>query len=480
MKKKRRILFLTTEIAPFNAESPLSEMSLHLTRIYRSLGHDIRVIMPKYNFIRERKHNLREVIRLREIPVPIAGKLTWMSVKSGFVPDTKVQVYFLEHEKYFLRDGILHDPATGKFFPDNDERFIGYCRAAVEMLRILSWQPQVIHCTDWTCALTGYYLRTMYNDNPFFHTAKIVLSLTDYENSGAFPHSAVFKAGFNPEEFKSGSDLELKGEFNFLKLGISKSDKVIINGDHSLERYSDPFKSWLKDYVQEHPSKFVRLHLGVDHHIWNPDKDDKLPVNYSYHDFSGKKDNKIKLIEKYGLKVDPEAPLFACAWDNCGFEELKSLVALVKTLNGALIVMNKRASEEQFDAFLSTSPENLGAVKLITGITLKQLMAGADCIIFAETKAFDTLHLKALKYGAIPIVPKTGFFADDLEDDATKGYAFFYEAGNYRSMMPAVNKSLETYKVSKGWSNLVKRALKYDSSWNRFARSVTEVYDSID
>ena len=477
MKKKRRILYLTTEIAPFNPESPLAEMSRHLPRVYRTMGHDIRVVMPKYNFIRDRNYNLREVIRLREIPVPLAGKLIWVSVKSGFIPDTRVQVYFLEDEKYFSRNGVFNDPDTGEPYEDNDERFIVFVRATVVMLKILSWQPQIIHCSDWTGGRLSYYLRKLYHEDPFYQSSKVVLTLAHYDETGSFPPTVAFKAGINPDEFTSGCDPELEGKFSFLKAGIINADRVVVNGPVSVSEFPEPFGAWFDEYSREHPEIINRINFGIDNHIWNPDKDDKIFAHFSHRDLSGKMVNKSKLAEKYSLKVAENAPLVGCIWNGGDFSPLKKAVKLVKESGGALVIADKSASDDDISAFQETAPGHIGAVKLLTGLTLKQLLAGLDILILSPDKHKELLHLKAMKYGAVPVVPRIGFFGDDVLEDPKQGLGFVYDDNQEKPLSDALARALELFKDDKSWSALTKRVMKNDPNWNKIAKAYLEVYD---
>jgi len=479
MKKKLRILYISTEISPFNAESPLSEVSFHFTRYCRAQGHDIRVVMPRYSFIRDRKYNLREVIRLREIPVPLGGRLLQVAVKSGFIPDTKVQVYFLEHEKYLSREGVTINPETGKLYSDSDERFIVFSRAVVEMLKILSWQPQIIHAPDWTAALTAYYLNSMYAGEHFYADSKVVLAIADYENSGSFPRPAVFKAGIDPDTFLPGSDIELNGNFNFLKAGVLFSKKVVINGDSSLEEFAEPFKSWFKDYIKTRAEDVHRIPFGIDNKIWSPDKDEKLTAVYSHKDTAAKIENKEMLLEKYSLKAKPQSALIGCVWEGGDYSFLREIVKFLEAEDLSLVIADKTAAEDLLTKFSETAPGRIGAVKLLTSLTLKQLVAGSDFLILAPGKYRDLLHYKAAKYGSLPITPCCGFFADDIGEIDDKLPGFFYDQKDAHSLVKTMSHALSIYKEEKAWSKMQKKAMKFDSGWNKVARAYLDVYNEI-
>jgi len=479
MKKKLRILYISTEISPFNAESPLSELSFHFTRYCRAQGHDIRVVMPRYSFIRDRKYNLREVIRLREIPVILGGRLQLVAVKSGFIPDTKVQVYFLEHEKYLSRDGVTVDPETGKLYADSDERFIVFSRAVVEMLKILSWQPQIIHAPDWTAALTAYYLNAVYGGESFYSDSKMILSLSDYENCGNFPRKSVFKAGIDPDTFQPGIDIELGGEFNYLKAGALYANKIIINGDSSIQEFSEPFRTWFKEYIKSRGSDVLRIPFGIDIKVWSPDKDEKLTAGYSYKDTSAKVENKKMLLEKYSLQAPPESALIGCVWDGGDYTFLQELVKFVEAENLSLVIADKSAAEDRLTKFAETSPGRIGAVKLLTSLTLKQLVSGSDFMVLSPGKYKDLLHFKAARYGSLPLVPCCGFFADDIGEDDEKLPGFFFDRNKPESLVKSLVEALRIYKDEKAWSKLQKKAMKFDSGWNKVARSYLDIYNEL-
>jgi len=479
MKKKRRILFLTTEVSPFNPESPLAEMSRHLPRVLRSMGHDIRVVMPKYSFVKDRNYNLREVIRLKEIPVPISGSLEWVSAKSGFIPDTRVQVYFLENEKYFARPGVINNPETGKPFEDNDERFIALARSAIIMLKSLAWEPEIIHCVDYTCGMVPYYIKKIYNDDPFYKSTKVILSLVNYSDIGSYSPSVAFKAGVNPNDFKSGFDAELNGEFCFLKAGMMNADKILYNGENSLDVLPDNFKKWMQGFRNKNKKLFCEQKFGLDQQIWNPDKDEKISANYSHRDLTGKSENRDKLNDKYSLKPKDNTPLVGCIWEGGDFKPLKKIVEKLKEIGGTFVISDKTADEKSLADFRNIAPKNIGIVKLLTGLTVKQLMAGSDMMILGEDKYSELLHLKAMKFGAVPIVPKKGYFGDDVVEEGDEGIGFVYGADEKDGLNKAFQRALNRFKDEKDWTALTKRAMKYDPNWNKISRSYNDVYDEI-
>ena len=161
MLKPLNVLFVSSEVDPFAKTGGLADVSGALPQTLKELGVEVRIMMPKYGAIDEGKFRLHEVIRLRDIKIPIGDRVEKGGIRSSFIVGqrAKVQVYFYTHDGFFgSRSGLYVDPATKKDYPDNDERFIFYCRGILETLKRLGWQPDIIHCNDWQTGLIPVYL----------------------------------------------------------------------------------------------------------------------------------------------------------------------------------------------------------------------------------------------------------------------------------------------------------------------------------
>jgi starch synthase len=188
MSRPLNILFVTSEVYPFAKTGGLADVSGALPKAIKDLGHEIRIMMPRYRFIGERKFRLHDIIRLHEIPIPVGNTIELGNVKSSFINNLKekVQVYFLDNANYYGRDGIYQSPTTKKDYKDNDERFIFFCRGVIETLKRLGWQPDIIHCNDWQSGLIPAYLKTMCMADPFFKSMKTVFTIHNMGYQGAF------------------------------------------------------------------------------------------------------------------------------------------------------------------------------------------------------------------------------------------------------------------------------------------------------
>ncbi|WP_454804199.1 glycogen/starch synthase [Mucilaginibacter phyllosphaerae] len=176
---KSKLLFITHEMSPFLELTKIAEITRQLPQAMQEKGFEIRILMPRFGNINERRNRLHEVIRLSGMNIIINDNDNPLIIKVASIPAARMQVYFLDNEEYFQRKHVFNDK-DGKFYADNDERTIFFCKGALETVKKLGWAPDVIHCHGWMSALVPAYLKTTYKDDPTFKNSKVVYSI--YEN----------------------------------------------------------------------------------------------------------------------------------------------------------------------------------------------------------------------------------------------------------------------------------------------------------
>ncbi|MCH2214742.1 MAG: glycogen/starch synthase [Flavobacteriales bacterium] len=203
--KKTRVLYVSQEITPFLPKNELSEVARNLPQGIHEKGKEIRVFMPKYGSINERRHQLHEVIRLSGMNLVVNDTDHPLIIKVASIPTARMQVYFIDNEDYFQRKAVLTDK-EGEFFKDNDERSIFFCRGVLETVKKLGWAPDVIHCHGWFTSLMPLYLKKFYNDDPHFADAKVVFSAYSRDFDGTLDERVAEKLKFDGFE-----DADLEG-----------------------------------------------------------------------------------------------------------------------------------------------------------------------------------------------------------------------------------------------------------------------------
>jgi starch synthase len=196
MEKKKKILFVSSEMAPFIEDSPVGAIARFLPQAIQEKNHEIRILVPRFGVINERRNRLHEVVRLSGINITIDDNDNPLIIKVASIPQTKMQVYFLDNEDYFHRKAIYNDD-DGSFFEDNDERTIFFCKGVLETVKKLGWAPDIIHCQGWMTSLIPIYLKTLYKDEPVFRHSKVVYSVFDKEFDHCLGKDFARKASLN-------------------------------------------------------------------------------------------------------------------------------------------------------------------------------------------------------------------------------------------------------------------------------------------
>lgn len=175
---KKRILYVSQHLVPFLPETPMSSISRHLPQGASDKDREIRVFMPRFGKINERRHQLHEVIRLSGMNLNIDDVDHPLIIKVASIPTARMQVYFIDNDDLFKRKAILYD-SNDELFSDSDVRAIFFVRGVLETVRKLGWAPDIIHCHGWMANLLPLYLKNNYKDDPYFANSKIVCSIYD-------------------------------------------------------------------------------------------------------------------------------------------------------------------------------------------------------------------------------------------------------------------------------------------------------------
>lgn len=224
---KTKLLIVTHEMSPFLELTKISEITRQLPQAMQEKGFEIRILMPKFGNINERRNRLHEVIRLSGMNIIIDDNDNPLIIKVASIPSARMQVYFLDNEDYFHRKYVFRDKEN-KFYADNDERTIFFCKGALETVKKLGWAPDIVHCHGWMTSLVPAYIKTTYKNDPTFKNSKVVYSV--YENCftetlNADLHKKAVMQNMTEEDTKAF----IKADNNSLHIGaITHSDAVVL------------------------------------------------------------------------------------------------------------------------------------------------------------------------------------------------------------------------------------------------------------
>ena len=224
--EKKKILYISQEICPYMNQSSMGDLSGALPQIMQESGRDIRIFLPRFGTVNERRHQLHEVIRLSGMNLIIDDFDHQLIIKVASIQQQRMQVYFIDNEEYFPRRQMFHDH-EGNFMGNNDERMIFYCKGVIETVRKLGWSPDVIHCQGWFTSLVPMYIKKLYSEDPLFENTKVIYSVFDKGYKGKLSDTIIDKLLFENLEANDLSGLKNLNVNTLNKFAISYSDAVV-------------------------------------------------------------------------------------------------------------------------------------------------------------------------------------------------------------------------------------------------------------
>ena len=228
--KDKRILYVSSEVVPYLAENEVSLMSYDVPKMINDQGGQIRIFMPRYGNINERRHQLHEVIRLSGMNLVVNDLDMPLIIKVASIPKERIQVYFIDNDEYFKRKATFADE-DGVMYPDNDERAIFFAKGVVETVKKLNWVPDIIHVHGWLASMLPVYMKHYYKNEALFSETKIVTSVYAESFSETLDVEMINKVKFDGVPHEAIADLELPNYENILKTAVLNSDAIIIASD---------------------------------------------------------------------------------------------------------------------------------------------------------------------------------------------------------------------------------------------------------
>jgi starch synthase len=486
--KQLKICFVSSEVVPFAKTGGLADVAGALPIALKELEQDIRLMMANYKSINERKYILREVIRLKEVNVELDKETKIIDGKTAFLPKSKVHVYFLHIPEYFDRKELYVDPETGKDFEDNAERFAFFSKSTLETLKLLYWQPDIIHCNEWQTALIPFYLKTMYKDDEFFKNTKTVLTLHNLAYQGIFPLKKAKKIGIEDKYIQPGAEFEFHGKLNLLKGGILFSDVLnTVSEKYAEEITSDPeFGFGFEKILSGRQQDLMGILNGVDYQDWNPETDNQITQTYSAESLQDKISNKKALCKMNNLKFNENIPLIGIIsrlTDQKGFDLIKEVAEQLLNMDIQMVLLGTGDPKYHrvFEKLAKQYPDKL-AVNLRFDNKLAHLIeAGGD--IFLMPSRFEPCGLNqmySLKYGTVPIVRETGGLADTIENfnaQSGEGNGFTFKKYDASEMLKAIKRAVKTFQDKTAWTAIQKAGMQKDYSWNQSAQKYLTLYE---
>lgn len=477
-----RILLASSEVAPFAKTGGLADVAGALPKALHALGHDIRVVLPKYRMVDAVKHGLRQIAA--SLPVPIAGRTENASLWQGAIG--AAPVYFVGHDGYYDREGLYQ--VKGQDYPDNAERFAFFSRAVLELTRALDFRPDVLHCNDWQTGLVPTYLRTTFEDDPACRATGVLFTVHNLGYQGLFDPEVLATANLERKLFNPFG-IEFYGKVNLLKAGLVFADLIsTVSLKYSQEIQTEEFGCGLEGVLRARAKDVHGILNGIDYDEWHPGRDPHIATRFSRDDLAGKAACKADLQRGFGLPERPDVPLLAVISrlaEQKGIDLVAEALDAILGLDAQLVLLGtgEPALHHAFEAAKTAHPSQIG-LKLGFDVSLShKIEAGAD--LFLMPSRYEPCGLNqmySLAYGTVPVVRATGGLDDTIQPfdfETGGGNGFKFAEATAEALLVTVRRAVALYRQPDQWRRLIRNAMACDFSWDRSAREYEALYQQI-
>ncbi len=478
----KKILYISSEAMPFGATGGLGDVIGSLPAAVKSLsedGADVRVVMPLYSAVGD---TYREQMKTEAV---FTVDLSWRKLYCGVRSLVKngVVYYFIDNEYYFNRETLY-----GSF--DDGERFAFFSMAAIDMLGVIGFYPDVINANDWQTALSIVYLERKYRQIQGYENIRTVFTIHNIEYQGKYD-MAILGDIFGLDH-SNIPIVEYDGCINLMKAAIVCADRVTTVSP----RYSQEIMGWehshgLDAILRENSYKVSGILNGIDYEYYNPATDTALVQNYTWRSLDKKYENKRALQTEAGLPVRDDVPMIAVISRLAAHKGLDLVAAMIEDLlannDVQFVVLGKgeRCYEELFERMREKYPEKVATYICYNRELSKRIYAAADIFMMpSKSEPCGLSQMIASRYGAIPVTRETGGLADSIKgywEDGAKIHGNGFTFANYRAdeLLDRTLAAVALWRDVEKRKKFVGKIMRTDFSWASSAKVYMDMYESL-
>jgi len=478
MSQPLRILMLSAEMVPFAKVGGPADVVGALPKALHNMGHDVRVAMPFYRSIMSAQFGFSTAVEGMEVPLRQSYETT--SVRETTVGS--VPVYFVDAPRFFQRETIYG-------YTDDGERFILFCRAALELCRTLDWSPDIIHAHEWHTAIVPNWLHTLYRDDPIFAHTATVFTIHNMTLKGIFGHRILEVAGLANQEFVLPVRVkeETENVVGLMERGIIFADAITtVSETYAHEILTSEYGQGLEELLQHRASRLAGVLNGIDTETLNPATDPYIAQQFDKEHLEDRVANKIALQRLAKLTVDPDIPLIGFISRlsrQKGCDLLNDILEHIIELGAQIIIVGTGDSyyHEMFSQFVEKYPKQAAAHFTFGADWTQPLYAGSD--MYLMPSLFEPCGLNqmiAMRYGSIPIVRSTGGLTDtvfEFDPQTQTGTGFVFDKYDDWSFFSAITRAIQSFRFKDEWQALMARAMSADHSWQTSAEKYVDIYE---
>ncbi len=481
------ILFVSSEVAPFAKTGGLGDVCAALPKALHALGHDVRVVVPMYARVRAPGRAFELVVA--DVTVQLGSRRVTFSIYTAPLPGTDVPVYFVRCAALYDRSSIYTQD------PDEHLRFTALVWAALKTCQHLGWSPDIAHANDWTSALLPLAIKTVFAWDKLFANTRTVLTIHNIGHQGSFGAGVLFETGFADVAHHFHQDQLREGRLNFLLTGILYADAITtVSPTYAKEIQTPEHGAGMDPFLRMRGRAVVGILNGIDEDEWSPERDARIPHNYSVDDLDGKERCKQHLLASMGLAYDPRLPVVGVVsrlvWQK-GFELCTSVLPRALSRRPMQLVALGAGEDRYVDLFSHLANHYTRRVAYHAGFNenLAHLIeAGSD--VFLMPSRYEPCGLNqmySLRYGTPPVVHRTGGLADTVHTwspRARTGNGFAFEHFDEGGLAWGLHAALDAWGDGQGehrenWRALQRNGMTERLGWQHRVEEYVAVYKAL-
>ncbi|MBN1353044.1 MAG: glycogen synthase GlgA [Candidatus Omnitrophica bacterium] len=463
-----RILFASSEVAPFAKTGGLADVAEGLPRALSKIGCNLTVILPFYRSVKKSKLPLDKFS---------AGEYNFLRYKKG-----NIGYVFVDKDEYYDRDSLYCEMQSGDY-ADNEFRFSYFDKAVVEFAAQAMPPLDIIHLNDWQTGLVPIYLRL--TKNP----VKTLFTIHNIGYQGLFSRGALGALGI-PRIFYNRKGMEHYGKISFLKAGLAYSSAInTVSTGYMREILTSRFGCGMERILKSRLPHVYGILNGVDYKDWDPSSDKYIRARYDCDSLEKKHECKTDLIERTGLPVEtaarPIIGVISRLAEQKGIDLIAASAGSLVNMGASIVILGigDRKYNRLCEKMASDYPGYISVHIKFDDEFAHMIEAGSDMILIpSRYEPCGLNQFYSMRYGTLPVVRATGGLDDtvsDIFENYRSGNGIKFQDATKTGLEEAVRRAISLYNDREKWQDVQKRIMKLDFSWDKSALRYKELYQKL-
>ncbi len=474
----KRIAYIASECVPFIKTGGLADVVGTLPKIFDKSEYDVRIIIPNYMCIPSKyKEKLKFITNFQ---MDIGDRSQYVGIM--YMEYEGVPIYFIDNEYYF---NGLSPYSEDKW---DIEKFCYFSKAALAILPVVGFRPDIVHCHDWQAGMVPVYLKTLFAGNPFFSGIRSIMTIHNLKFQGKWSIDHIKYCSGLPDYLFTADKLEINSAGSMLKGGLVYADTITtVSNTYAYEIQTPYYGEGLDGLLQARHQSLVGIVNGIDYDVYNPEKDKHLEKAYNIKNFrKNKVANKLALQKELGLPVDKSQfvlGIISRLTDQKGLDLVDAVMNEICQDGVQFVVLGTgdQRYEDMFRYYQGIHPAKVSANIYFSDALSHKMYGGCDAILVpSRFEPCGLTQLMALRYGSLPIVRETGGLKDTVipyDEYNQSGTGFSFANYDAQELLNTINYAKEVfYNHKKEWEAMQVRAMEQDYSWNTSAKRYEDLY----